>query len=142
MHYFFKSSHVTMLRLSALFWILSILLYTTSFVIAILLTFQPAYMVVALWSILASFLLASILYAFTLSFSSKATCPLCRSSIFTSSGTARRPKARPVLGSVRTGAALSIVFTGQCYCPYCAEKIRLQARSMEERDSRRNTRQH
>jgi len=137
MHYFFKSSQAIMLRIASFSWLLSLSLFVVSFVVGSLIAFQPKHLELGLCVILGTCVTSALLFALTLLLSSKSACPLCRASMFSNKGAARRTKTQPILGSIRTTVALQGAFKGACYCPYCTEKVKLAALSMEERDRRR-----
>lgn len=58
----------------------------------------------------------------------KTRCPLCLTPVLATKGCSKHRNARTFLGSHRLRVALSVLFRGRFYCPYCSEPSVLEVR--------------
>lgn len=58
----------------------------------------------------------------------KTRCPLCLTPVLATKGCSKHRNAQTFLGSHRLRVALSVLFKGRFYCPYCHEPSALEVR--------------
>lgn len=58
----------------------------------------------------------------------KTRCPLCLTPVLATKGCSKHRNARTLLGSHRLRVAMSVLFKGRFYCPYCHEPSALEVR--------------
>ena len=62
------------------------------------------------------------------SLAAKTRCPLCLTPVLATKGCSKHRNARTLLGSHRLRVAMSVLFKGRFYCPYCHEPSVLEVR--------------
>ncbi len=62
----------------------------------------------------------------------KTRCPLCLTPVLATKGCSKHRNAKTLFGSHRLRVALSVLFKGRFYCPYCHEPSVLQLRQRRE----------
>jgi hypothetical protein len=62
----------------------------------------------------------------------KTRCPLCLTPVLATKGCSKHRNAKTLFGSHRLRVALSALFKGRFYCPYCHEPSVLQVRQRRE----------
>lgn len=122
MHHFRRRSQLIMHRLSALSWLLVLLLAVASaaLLIGAFLTNDRLLALAGLNFACATLILA----IFQRISASGANCPLCRMPPLGSKACQKNAKARPLLGSYRLRVCLSTLLLNRFRCPYCGEPTR------------------
>ncbi len=80
------------------------------------------------WIAIGSGVITLLVVLIQWALAAKTRCPLCLTPVLAAKGCSKHRNAQTFLGSHRLRVALSVLFRGRFYCPYCSEPSVLEVR--------------